>query len=178
MLAGGKLLLRESIEFLPSRADETWTSREFTVTGKASKLAVRNDTSLANNWIGLDMTLVNKATGAAWPASREISYYYGNDGGESWSEGSRDDEVVFLDIPPGTYYLAVDPEMSTEMPVPVRDTLEVRTGGAGWSNFVLLMIFLIAFPIFTRMRVASFETRRWMESDHPPVSSSDDGDDD
>ncbi len=178
MLAGGKLLLRESIEFLPSRADETWTSREFTVTGKASKLAVRNDTSLANNWIGLDMTLVNKATGAAWPASREISYYYGNDGGESWSEGSRDDEVVFLNIPPGTYYLAVDPEMSEEMPVPVRDTLEVKTGGAGWSNFVLLMIFLIAFPIFTRMRVASFETRRWMESDHPPVSSSDDGDDD
>ena len=178
LIGGGKLLLRESVEFLPSHADETWTSREFTVSGKGSKVVVRNETSLANNWIGLDMTLVNKASGAAWPASREISYYYGNDGGESWSEGSRDDEVVFLDIPPGTYYLAVDPEMSTETPVPVRDTLEIKTGGAGWSNFVLLLIFLVAFPIFTRMRVASFETRRWMESDHPPVTSADDGDDD
>ena len=138
---------------------------------------VRHDTSLTNNWIGLDMTLVNKATGEAWPASREISFYSGYEGGESWSEGSRNDEVVFLDIPPGTYYLAVDPEMSPESPMPVRDTVEIKTGGTGWSNFVLLMIFLVAFPVFTRMRVAGFETRRWMESDHPPANSKD-GDDD
>ena len=174
---GGSLLLRESTEFLPARADETWNSREFMVSDKPRKLVVRHDTSLTNNWIGLDMTLVNKATGEAWPASREISFYSGYEGGESWSEGSRNDEVVFLDIPPGTYYLAVDPEMSPESPMPVRDTVEIKTGGTGWSNFVLLMIFLVAFPVFTRMRVAGFETRRWMESDHPPANSKD-GDDD
>ncbi len=178
LVGGGKLLLRDTVEFVPSRAEETWSSREFAVSGKLNKLAVRNDTSLANNWIGLDMMLVNKTTGEAWPATREIAYYYGSDGGESWSEGNRDDEVVFLDVPPGTYYLTVDPEMDPENPVPVRSTVDITSGGAGWSNFVLLMIFLVVFPIFTRMRVASFETRRWMESDHPPVTSSDDGDDD
>ena len=45
------------------------------------EITVRNTASLDNNWIGLDMTLVNKATGAAWPAARELAYYYGRDGG-------------------------------------------------------------------------------------------------
>jgi hypothetical protein len=139
---------------------------------------VRNTTTLDNNWIGLDMMLVNKATGAAWPAARELAYYYGRDGGESWSEGSRDDEVVFLDIPPGTYYLTVDADLAPEKPVPVRNTIEVVSGGAGWSNFVMLMIFLAIFPIFTRLRHAAFEAGRWAESDHAPASSDDADEDD
>jgi hypothetical protein len=139
---------------------------------------VRNTTTLDNNWIGLDMMLVNKASGEAWPASREIAYYYGNDGGESWSEGNREDEVVFLAIPPGTYYVAVDPDMSPEKPVPVRDTIEISSGGIGWSNYVIVMIYLIIFPFFTRLRRAAFEAGRWSESDHAPVASDDSDSDD
>ena len=61
----------------------------------------------------------------------------------------------------------------------VRDVIEVYSGGAGWSNFVMVMLFLIIFPFFTFMRRAAFETSRWAESDHAPVSSGDssDGDD-
>ena len=175
-VSSGKLLLRQDFTFEPLRGEEVQT-REFEVTGKPRKIAVKNDTSLNNNWIGLDMVLVNKATGAAWPAARELSYYSGYDDG-AWSEGSRDDEVVFLDIPAGTYYLTLDPDMAPEKPVAVRDTVEVHTAGAGWSNFVLVMIFLLIFPIFSATRHAAFEARRWAESDHAPVSSDDsDGDD-
>jgi len=177
-IASGKQLLRQDLNFSPQMAEETLVTREFEIRDKPRKITVRNTASLDNNWIGLDMTLVNKATGAAWPAARELAYYYGRDGGESWSEGSRDDEVVFLNIPPGTYYLAVDPEMAPEKPVPVHDTIEVFTGGAGWSNFIMVMLFLVIFPVFTRLRFAAFEARRWAESDHAPESSDDsDGDD-
>jgi hypothetical protein len=177
-IASGKQLLRQDLNFSPQMAEETLVTREFEIRDKPRKITVRNTASLDNNWIGLDMTLVNKATGAAWPAARELAYYYGRDGGESWSEGSRDDEMVFLNIPPGTYYLAVDPEMAPEKPVPVHDTIEVFTGGAGWSNFIMVMLFLVIFPVFTRLRFAAFEARRWAESDHAPESSDDsDGDD-
>jgi hypothetical protein len=173
-LSSEKLLLRQEFTFEPRSMDEV-QSREFTLAGKQRKLAVRQSTSLDNNWIGVDLLLVNKTTGAAWPASREISYYWGYDDGR-WTEGSRDDEVVFLNIPAGTYYLTLDPDMAPDKFMAVRDQLEVLTPRTGWSNFVLLLIFLIAFPIFASMRKAAFETRRWMESDHAPVSS--DGDDD
>ncbi len=176
IMGGGQALLRQDLEFAPSTQEETQTSRPFEVK-RAGKLVVRNTTNLDNNWVGLNLTLVNQKTGAAWPTSRELSYYYGYDEGERWSEGSQGDEVVFVDIPPGTYYLAVDPDLPSEKPVPVRTTLEVARGGAGWSNYVLLMLFLAAFPIFTRMRSASFEVRRWAESDHPMVTASDDSDD-
>lgn len=170
---GGDMLLRQTLEFHPQMAEETLATREFTVRDKPGKITVRNATTLDNNWIGLDLLLVNKVTGEAWPAAREISYYYGNDGGESWSEGNRDDEVVFLDIPPGTYFVTVDPDMSPENPLPVRDTIEVSSGGTGWSNYVMVMIYLFIFPFFTRLRRAAFEARRWSESDHAPDSSSD-----
>ena len=85
---------------------------------------------------------------------------------------------MFLNIPPGTYYLTVDPDIAPEKPVPVRDTIEVRSGGAGWSNFVMVMIFLSIFPVFTLMRRAAFETGRWAESDHAPVSSGDSSEED
>ncbi|MGB7534388.1 MAG: DUF4178 domain-containing protein, partial [Azonexus sp.] len=178
-IAGGRTLLRQELVLSPQMAEDTVVTREFEVRGKPRKITVRNTTSLDNNWIGLDLMLVNKASGQAWPTTRELAYYYGSDGGESWSEGSRDDEVVFLDIPPGTYYLTVDPDLAPERPVPVRDVIEVSSGGAGWSNFVMVMLFLIIFPLFTFMRRAAFETGRWAESDHAPVSSGDssDGDD-
>ncbi len=173
MLAGGgKQLLRQDFTFEPGRADEVQT-REFEITGKPRKIAVRNTTSLDNNWIGLDLLLVNKATGAAWPAARELAFYSGYDDGH-WTEGSRDDEVVFRKVPPGTYYLTVDPDMAPDRPVAVRDTIEVRAAGAGWSNFVIVVIFLAIFPVFAVSRRLAFETARWAESDHAPESGDDD----
>jgi hypothetical protein len=173
-----RLLLRQAVTFSPQMAEESVVTNEFEVRDRPRKLTVRNSTSLDNNWIGLDLMLVNKATGQAWPAAREVAYYHGNDGGESWSEGNNSDEVVFLDIPPGTYYLTIDPDIAPEKPVPVRDVIEVSSGGAGWSNFVMVLLFLVFFPVFTRLRFAAFEARRWAESDHAPASSdSSDGDD-
>lgn len=171
---GGKTLLQQSAEFTPLTADETFTSQTFDLPGGAKKITIENETNLNNNWVSLNLTLVNKATGQAWPATRELSYYQGVDGGESWSEGSRSDDVSFVNIPAGTYYLAIDPDLAPENRSPVRTSLKVAKGGVPWSNFIFLMMFLMAFPIFSRMRYAAFETSRWMESDHAPVSDDDD----
>ena len=178
---GSKTLLRQDFNFAPqllAGPESTLRSREFTVARAGSRLAVRNATSLDNNWLALDLVLVNKTTGEAWPAAREIAYYYGYDDGESWSEGNREDEVVFVDLPAGTYYLTVDADLAPEKPVPVANRLEVLSGGAGWSNFILALLFIALFPVFSRFRHAAFEGARWADSDHPPASGDDSGDDD
>ena len=61
--------------------------------------------------------------------------------------------------------------------MPVSDTVEVTSGGAGWSNFVILMLVLVIFPIITRLRHAAFESRRWFESDLGGDADSDDEED-
>ncbi len=171
-ISSGHSLLRQELLFSPQMTEDTLQTRDFEIRDQSRKITVRNKTTLDNNWIGLEMLLVNKVTGAAWPAARELSFYQGYDDGH-WTEGSNQDEIVFLDIPPGTYYVAVDPDMSAEKPVPVGDTIEVLSGGTGWSNFVLVMLFLVIFPVITRLRHAAFEARRWAESDHAPASSGD-----
>jgi hypothetical protein len=97
------------------------------------------------------------------------------DGGESWSEGSRNDEVVFKAVPPGTYYLTVDADLPPDRPV-ARDSLEVVRDAPVWSNLVLVLVFLALFPVLAWLRWNAFETRRWADSDHPRVSSNDDDD--
>lgn len=151
------------------------TTGEFRVAG-TSNLTVRNRTNLTNSWVELNLTLVDKDTGQAFGATREISYYEGTDGGESWSEGSRDDEVVFPRVPPGTYYLTVDADLPADRPAGTSGTLEVVRDAPVWSNLLLAIGFLALFPIYTRWRWASFEVRRWAESDHPKVSSANDDD--
>lgn len=87
------------------------------------------------------------------------------DDGESWSEGSKEDEIVFKNIPAGNYYLTIEYELGTDRRAAVSDTIEVVRNPAGWSNYVLVMIFLAVFPLFSRWRRNAFEAKRWSESD-------------
>ena len=82
--------------------DEPVTTQSFTLDAGVRNLVLRHDTNLDNNWLGLNMTLVEKATGKAWLAQTEVAYWHGNDGGESWSEGDRERELVLRDLPAGT----------------------------------------------------------------------------
>ena len=161
---GGRTLLDQRLVFSPAN-DEPVTTQTFQLDGKARNLVLRHDTDLDNNWLGLDMTLVEKNTGRAWTAQSDVAYWHGSDGGESWSEGDRSKELVFRDLPAGTYYFVIDPEISAEKPVSVADRVKVIRDQAAWSNFFFLLIFLALFPMFSRYRLQSFEAERWKDAD-------------
>jgi hypothetical protein len=156
--------------------DEPVATREFNLPNGARRLEISHDAGLNNNWIGLHVALVNKNTGEAWQAEREISYYEGVDGGESWSEGSKSDEIIFTNIPPGTYVLAEESEMDPGVAA-IGTKVSVAHAGPRWSSLIILLLFLMPFPIFTRLRQHGFEVARWAESDHP-IGASSGGDDD
>ncbi|NJD33951.1 MAG: DUF4178 domain-containing protein [Betaproteobacteria bacterium] len=182
---GGRTLLDQRLVFSPQN-DEPVTTQTFQLDGKARNLVLRHDTDLDNNWLGLDMTLVDKNTGRAWTAQSDVAYWHGVDDGESWSEGDRTRELVFRDLPAGTYYFVIDPEISAEKPVSVAARIKVIRDQAVWSNFFFLLIFLALFPVFSRYRVQAFEAERWKEADFlfngqefgSGDSDSDDGGDD
>lgn len=166
-----KLWLRQDFSLQPGQGEVL--SKPFVLPGGQKRLLVRNQTSLDNNWMGLDLVLVNKDTGQSWPTAREIAFFQGYDDGY-WSEGKNQDEVVFRDIPPGTYYLSLEPEIAPEKPQTVNNRLEVVGGGLAWSNFLILIAVLLSFPAFSEYRIKVFETRRWLESDHPPAEAGED----
>ncbi len=153
----------------------------FELDGRPSAVRVETATNLENQWMGVGYALVNDDTGQAFEFAREVSFYHGVEDGESWSEGSRTDTVTLPQIPPGRYFLRIEPEAErTGRPVSYRVTV-VRDVATGlW--FVAAVILIVVPPIITSMRAAAFEGRRWQESDHGSGSSDDDdggdGDDD
>ncbi len=161
--------------FTIGAGERALTSKPFELTKSGTTLRVENESDLNNTWVDLNMQLINEKTGESWQAARGISYYSGVDGGESWSEGSQSDDVVFLDVPPGTYHLAIDGEGGPELAARGTATIKtrVRRAGALWTNFFLLLGVLAVFPVWAFIRMNSFEKKRWMESDHPPVSDDD-----
>ena len=163
-ILGGRTLLDQRLVFSPQN-DEPVTTQTFQLDGKARNVVLRHDTDLDNNWLGLTLTLVEKNSGKAWLAQTEVAYWHGSDGGESWSEGDRVKELEFRDLPPGSYYFVIDPEISAEKPVAVAARVKVIRDQAAWSNFFFLLIFLALFPMLSRHRVQVFEAERWKDAD-------------
>ncbi len=176
-LLASHLVFKQRVVLSPLAEDSALTTQEFVLKSRARALLVRHSTDVDNNWLALTTTLVEKTTGEAYLGTQEISHYKGVDDGESWSEGSKDDAIVFKNIPPGNYYLAIEYELGKDRNAAVSDTVEVVRNPVGWSNYVLVLIFLAVFPLFSRWRRNAFETRRWSESDLAGSSGSDSGGD-
>ena len=180
---GGRTLLDQRLVFSPQN-DEPVTTQTFQLDKDARNLVLRHETDLDNNWLGLGLTLVEKKSGRAWVAQSDVAYWRGSDGGESWSEGDKTRELVFRDLPAGTYYFVIDPEISAEKPVAVSDRVKVIRDQAAWSNFFFLLVFLAAFPLFSRYRMQAFEGERWKDADYlsngtePSADSGSDSDSD
>jgi ribosomal protein L37AE/L43A len=164
-LFASQLVLKQRLVLSPFADETTLTTQEFSLQSRARALLVRHNTDVENNWLGLTTTLVEKNTGEAFLGVQEISHYKGVDDGESWAEGAKDDAIVFKNLPPGNYYLVVEYEIGTDRRAAIADTIEVVRNPVGWSNYVLALIFLVVFPLFSRWRRNAFETKRWAESD-------------
>jgi hypothetical protein len=136
----------------PQNEEATLNSQEFVLKSRARALQVRHSTDVDNNWLSVNTALIEKNSGEAYQGMQEISYYRGVDDGESWSEGSASDEMVFRAVPAGTYYLVIEYELGKDNVSAVVDTLEVIRDPVGWSNYVLLLIFLVIFPLWSRWR--------------------------
>jgi predicted RNA-binding Zn-ribbon protein involved in translation (DUF1610 family) len=151
-------------------AEDVYVSPPFTVEGRPSTLRVSLRTNVNNSWAGFDMTLVEQASGRTREFSREVGHYSGVEGGERWSEGSRNGGVTVPAVPAGTYRLLIAPQGSAPVVYDVRVT---RDAPSVWL-YLLALVALLVPPAVRGLQHATFEHNRWMESDYPPVTSDDD----
>lgn len=136
---------------------------------------------LSNSWAFAEVMLVNLETEEAVGLGLEASYYSGVDGGESWSEGDTQPDQVVGRVPGGRYLLQVTPQRdTTALPSgdplyafnglgprsPETYSLRVREDVFLTRYAVLPMLVILFFPFLALILGASFERRRWQNSDY------------
>lgn len=164
LLAQNRLVYEKYFVFQQQEKEKTRVTDFFDLTGRSSNVVIRSTASLNNSWLYLHMALIAE-DGRAYHFGRELSYYHGTEGGQQWSEGSNIDEAVLPAIPPGRYYLLIDPESSAQT---LSYGIQVYRDVPQWSFFFIAVAGLALIPIWAKWRSSRFESRRWAESDHAP----------
>lgn len=119
-----------------------------------------------NQWLELPVTLINEQTGQNWEFTKTIEYYHGNEGGESWSEGSTAGSATLTGIPRGRYHLNLYPQAENSNPLSVSLTVEENPSLP--SNLLLLLLLLFAWPVLQFLRRRYHHQQRWANSDYGP----------
>jgi hypothetical protein len=166
-------VLTERHRYSPTTGDTgAFVTELFDLKGRTSNVRLKIDTDLANAWAYLNLALLADSGGTGYEFGREISNYAGVEDGEAWHEGSANDKVIIPSVPPGRYYLRVEPERGPEI-TPYSYTLTVTRDVPRLWPFVVALFLLVAPWVLAALRAVSFEYERWKESDHPWSSSDD-----
>ena len=161
LLATGEQIYSQHLTYAGPSAGDAVTTPHFEVTGKSSNLDINMKAELQNDWLYVNLALVNASTDEAWVAGREL---------ERESAGVASDGVTFGQVPPGRYYLRIEPEMDKNSRTlryhAVHYDVEVRRNVPHYILFWLAVPLMLLPAIWKSLRRASFETSRWQESDH------------
>jgi hypothetical protein len=155
------------------RGEASYVTDDFEVKGHTSNVELTTSTDLNNRWIYLNYALINEGTGQAFDFGREVSYYHGYDSDGSWSEGSVNDSVAVPGVPPGRYYLRVEPEGDPGYGMTYY-TVTIKRDVPQYSFYGIALGALLLPVVLLTWRTLSFEHLRWAESDHAPISVGDD----
>lgn len=165
VLGDGDEVLSQASVYAPGTRDSSvLVMGPFELDGRPSNLQVGVITDVDNNWIYFNYSLLNLGTGESVNFGREVGYWHGRSGGESWKEGSRSDRALIPTVPAGEYLLRVEPEG----PGQVLYTLEVRRDVRNWTFYILALLLLLLPPLYVTLRHVAFESTRWSESDYAP----------
>ncbi len=161
------VVFKDSYHFTSGQPGEaSFVTKVFELDGRTSTLELAVNTNLINDWAYFNFGLINQDDGSAFDFGREVSYYTGSDSDGSWTEGGQSSTNLIPSVPPGHYYLWVEPEMETGSRHSVYYQLVLRHDVPSYSWFWLAALLLLVPPIAHTMRAAGFETRRWKESDY------------
>ncbi len=168
-LAQNRKVFEQAYTFTQEDRGKSLVTEPFAITGHPSNVVVETTADIENKWIYLSLALINLDSGQAYDFGREVSYYSGVEGGESWSEGGRSDEAVLPSVPAGQYYLRIEPDTDTP---PVGYVVRVYRDVPTYWFLPVALVALSLYPLIFWIRSRSFETQRWAESDRGSGSSS------
>ncbi|HTV02189.1 MAG TPA: DUF4178 domain-containing protein [Luteitalea sp.] len=163
-----------SYTYQPGAPEASFVTAPFTLSDDGT-ISIEIDANVSNNWLGFDVALINIGTGTAYNTDKELEFYFGTEGGESWTEGSRSGSMFLPSVPAGEYYLRVEPEGPAG--IATGYTLRVVRDVPSKLPYAIALVCLLFLPFLTGWRSGWFEQKRQAESDYGSSSSDDDDDD-
>lgn len=142
----------------------------------SNNVEVQANSSLDNNWLEVDVDLVDEAQGRLHSAEIPLEYYSGVEDGERWSEGDQSRTMYLSALAKGPHVLRVETHWDATKNAPSLH-LRVREGVFRGIYFVLALLGISAFPIFALIRRSAFESQRWRESSFSPLGEQKSDDD-
>lgn len=116
-----------------------------------------------NSAVDLDVDLVNDKNNEIESVAIPISYYQGVEDGESWTEGSPNNDATLSSLPAGSYMLRVEGSLEN-VTQPITVNLKVEQNVVRGVNFGCAFVVLLIVPIIGLIRKFSFESARWKDS--------------
>ncbi len=163
--------------FTYDRADSTnaaLVTSAFELTGRPSRVEVDVSANVDNDWVYFNFALINEQTGDSREFDQQLSYYRGTDSDGSWSEGSRRKSVHLAAVPSGRYFLRIAPDGGEAFRSGVDYRVVVTRDVPSYLFYLCALLALTVPALLAVIPSASFEGRRWAESDYAPESSSSD----
>jgi hypothetical protein len=125
-----------------------------------------------NSWLYIEGDFINDSSGLVEQFSLPVEYYYGVEGGESWSEGGPTASTYLSALPSGKYTLRLEISWQNwNQAMPLR--VKVEQGVPRALYLALTLIALSILPALVLIRHYSFERRRWEDSYYSPFEAAD-----
>jgi hypothetical protein len=136
---------------------------------------VSGTTNVDNNWLYVAGDIINEETGLIQQFDLPIEFYSGVEGGESWTEGGKADDVTLPSLPAGRYTMRLEAQWENwNQAVPPQLSVRVEQGVPRILNLILVLVGLSVIPFLVMLWHFSFEKRRWADSSFNPYESGDD----
>lgn len=165
---GVQLISNDQVPSHQYLSDGGYISPRFTVPDGSHicKLTV-SSSGLNNSWVALSVAFLDEEDNVLLDTEANVEYYYGTEGGESWSEGSRKDQTLFRLVGPKTYRINVFGESGgsrgARVNAPVSISLYQDVAPARYFFMVALVAFI--YPVWEFGRQVMFASRRWPSDD-------------
>lgn len=138
-----------------------------------NNLEVRIDGNMDNQWAEVEGDLIGSDSRSPVSFGSSVEHYSGYEDGESWSEGSNENEVFLPSIKRGDYVLDgqvtfSDARYSTQVIITVFANVGYH------SNLYFLLLLVLAYPLYVRFIGKSKNKSRWANSDYAHLHFGDD----
>jgi hypothetical protein len=116
------------------------------------------EANVDNSWVYYDISVIDSENEEIYSIGKEISYYHGYEGGESWSEGSTDESAYIKLDKAGDYTLLF---IAPENPSGVYTHVKIRENVIRVIYFQILFVMFLLFSLLYLIKLGLHHTRLW-----------------